>query len=489
MTLGDLDTAATLDVAAAALRATRAADAQVLQIAAHWADLHPGVGPVRDEHGWVEHPVQLGGEGTPEVMEFCTAELALMLEIHPLGCRALLAGVLDLRHRMRHLWAMTVEDLRVPDWVALKIARTTRHLTKATAAVIDARIAGDTDDAATLSPARLFDLVEGMVLAADNKSADEDRDKGLGKRFVNISDHKSDPGTTGVYGCVDDAGGMALEETITRLAKALADAGHTDSVDVLRAKALVLLATPVLALQYLLGLVPAHSSDSAKPDAEPESQPSPAADPSDPAELAELAAVLAAIDPAKLAPTVVPYLHLTDHTLFTQEDGVARFEGVGPITRDHLIDLLGHTNVVVKPVHLPAEHRAADSYEYTGNLREAVLLLHPRDIYPYAVGATRNFDIDIDHTDEYDDTGPPGQTSVGNAGPMKRHHHRIKTHGPMSVKQPRLGTYVWRTPHRHYRMTNHTGTHEVRPEHGDSIYGPSRMEATLTTLLVTEGRA
>jgi hypothetical protein len=35
MNLGDLDTAATLDVAAAALRATRAADAQVLQIAGH----------------------------------------------------------------------------------------------------------------------------------------------------------------------------------------------------------------------------------------------------------------------------------------------------------------------------------------------------------------------------------------------------------------------------------------------------------------------
>jgi hypothetical protein len=479
MTLGDLDTAATLDVAADALRATRAADVQILQVAAHWADLHPGVGPVRDEHGWVEHPVQLGGEGTPEVMEFCTAELALMLEIHPLGCRALLAGVLDLRHRMPHLWAMTVEELRVPDWVALKIARTTRHLTKATAAVIDARIAGDTDDAATLSPSRLFDLVEGMVTAADNTSADEERDKALGKRFVNISDHSSDPGTTGVYGCVDEAGGKELEETITRLAKALADAGHTDSVDVLRAKALVVLATPVLALQYLLGLVPARPADPAQPDA----------DPADPPDLAALAAVLAAIDPAKLAPTVVLYLHLTDHTLFTSTDGVARFEGVGPITRDHLIDLLGHTNVVVKPVHLPAEHRAADSYEYTGNLREAVLLLHPRDIYPYAVGATRNFDIDIDHTQEYDDTGPPGQTSLDYAGPMHRHHHRIKTHGPMSVKQPRLGTYVWRTPHRHYTMTNNTGTHQVHQEHGDAIYGPSHMEATLTMCLITARRA
>jgi hypothetical protein len=310
--------------------------------------------------------------------------------------------------------------------------------------------------------------VAGLVLAADNKSADEDRDKGLGRRFVNISDHESDPGTTGVYGCVDDAGGQVLEETITKLAQALADAGDTDPVDVRRAKALVLLGTPALALMYLLGLVPTQPEEPTQPD-EPDQ--------------AALAAVLAGIDPAQLAPTLVFYLHLTDHTLFTQDEGVARFECVGPITRNHLLDLLGHTNIVVNPVLLPLQHRAADSYEYTGNLREAVLALHPRDVYPYAVGATRHFDID--HTEGYHDTGPPGQTSVGNAGPMSRHHHRIKTLGPISVKQPKLGTYVWRTPHRHYKMTNNTGTHDLRPEHGDAIYGPSVMEAALATILIS----
>jgi hypothetical protein len=464
MDLGELDSGATLDVAAAALRASRAADAEILQLAAHWADLHPGREGVRHD-GWLERSVQLGGEGTPEVMEFCPAELAVMLQIHPLGCRGLIGEALDGRHRLPHLWALTVHELRVPSWVMRKIARMTRHLTQATAAVIDARIAGDTDHAATLSPSRLFDLVAGLVLAADNRSADEDRADALGKRFVNISDHQSDPGTTGIYGCVDDAGGQVLEATITQLAQALADAGDTDPVDVRRAKALVLLATPALALQYQLGLVPPQTTVPDEPD------------------LAALAAVLATIDSAKLAPTVVLYLHLTDHTLFTQDDGVARFEGVGPITRDHLIDLLGHTNVVVKPVLLPVQHRAADSYEYTGSLREAVLALHPRDVYPYAVGASRHFDID--HTEGYDDTGPPGQTSVGNAGPMSRHHHRIKTHGPMSVKQPKLGTYVWRTPHRHYTMTDNTGTHDVRQEHGDAIFGPSVMEAALATILIS----
>jgi hypothetical protein len=500
--LDALDAGATLQVAAAALRATRAAEAQVLLAAAHWADLHPGREGVRHD-GWLERSVQLGGEGTPEVMEFCPAELAIVLQIHPLGCRAKMAEALDLRHRLPHLWALTVQELRVPAWVAGKVARMTRHLTKATAAVIDARIAGDTDDAATLAPSRLLDLVEGMVLAADNATADEERDKALGKRFVTISDHASDPGTTGIYGCLDEAGGQVLEDTITRLAKALKDAGDTDSVDLRRAKALVLMGTPALALQYLLGLGPAAdtvTTDTDQPEDRDSEQPGRSAEPpwatkttqtpttdlpegpQTAAGLAALAQVLATIDPAQLAPTVVLFLHLTDHTLFTQDHGVARFEGVGPITRNHLIDLLGHTNITVKPLLIPTEHRPADSYEYTGNLKEAVLALHPRDIYPYAVGATRNFDID--HTDPYHDTGPPDQTRVGNAGPMNRHHHRIKTHGPITVKQPTMGTYIWRTPHRHYRMTNNTGTHEISPKHGDTLYGPSTMEAHLTLTLI-----
>jgi hypothetical protein len=407
-------------------------------------------------------------------MEFAPAELALVLEVHPLAGRALIADSLDLRHRLPCLFSLTTDELRVPDWVARKIARMTRHLDPATAAVIDARIAGDTDDAATLPPSRLFALVEGLVTAADNATRDDERDKARARRFVTISDHQAEPGTTGIYGCIDDAGGLALEATITRLAQCLADAGDDDPVDVRRAKALVLLATPTLALQHLLGLVPTSSTaddDSA------------------------LAAALAAIDPAKLAPTAVLYLHLTDQTLFaatasksqgSPAEGVARWEGVGPITLAHLTELLEHHNVVVKPVSLPAEHRAADSYEYTGSLREAVLLLHPRDVYPYAVGATRRHTagVDIDHNDAYDDTGPPGQTSVRNAGPMLRHHHRIKTHGRIRVRQPVPGTYVWGSRHGIHKMTDNTGTHDIDADLGKAALTCSLVESQLATVVM-----
>jgi hypothetical protein len=45
-----------------------------------------------------------------------------------------------------------------------------------------------------------------------------------------------------------------------------------------------------------------------------------------------------------------------------------------------------------------------------------------------------------------EDGGPPGQTSLGNLGPLSRHHHRVKTHGRWRVRQPVPGCFVWRSP-------------------------------------------
>src|SRR3546814_16867924 len=76
--------------------------------------------------------------------------------------------------------------------------------------------------------------------------------------------------------------------------------------------------------------------------------------------------------------------------------------------------------------------------------------------------------MDIDHTVAYrrDRAGRPdgpGQTSLDNAGPMTRHHHRIKTSGPVRVRQPLPGTYIWRTLNDRYRITNNTGTPQPDP--------------------------
>ena len=76
-----------------------------LQLAAHWADLHPATsrhrsrdvrwgGPLADE--------SLGGDGTPLVAAFTPEPFALALGMSPSAGAQLIADALDLRHRLPH---------------------------------------------------------------------------------------------------------------------------------------------------------------------------------------------------------------------------------------------------------------------------------------------------------------------------------------------------------------------------------------------------
>jgi hypothetical protein len=74
----------------------------------------------------------------------------------------------------------------------------------------------------------------------------------------------------------------------------------------------------------------------------------------------------------------------------------------------------------------------------------------------------------VDHTDKYvrdaeGRPGEPGQSRMGNYSPLGRFHHRIKTHGTWTVKQPFDGIYVWRDPHGHFYLVDHTGTRKITP--------------------------
>lgn len=470
------DAASTLLVFQEAHRQHRAAEAQILAAAAMWADQH-GDHDLAYNDGYRGRFVRPGGDGTPSVWEFCFDDMAIALERHPMSARALTADALDLRHRLPLFWGLVL-DGRVECWVARKIAWHTRHLSREQVAAIDDRIAGSTQDAVTLPPARLKELVEALVIDADNAQRDAERDAARRHRFVRIDQHQQAPGISGVYGKVDDLGGQQLDATLDRIAAALAAAGDTDCLDLRRSKALAILGTPALALRILLCGVSTGSTTGHGDE--------PPGDQSDEAVLARL---LSELPVEKLMPTAILYLHLTDHTLFGTGEpgtGVARWEGVGPITRRHVLDLLGHSQVQVKPVFIPSEARPSDSYEYAGRLRDAVHLTVPADVYPYAVCTNRR--IDIDHPDPYIEGGPPGQTGLHNAGPLTRHHHRIKTHGRMHVRQPGPGTYVWRSSHHQYRMTNPSGTHLVDPMIGDALYGSSAGEAQLAGLLLTARR-
>jgi hypothetical protein len=95
-----------------------------------------------------------------------------------------------------------------------------------------------------------------------------------------------------------------------------------------------------------------------------------------------------------------------------------------------------------------------------------VRLRTPADCFPFAA----NLDpVDLDHTQAFEHaTGAgqvpvPGQSRMDNYSPLGRFHHRVKTHGRWQVRQPFDGIYVWRDPHGHYYLVDHTGTRKITP--------------------------
>jgi hypothetical protein len=176
---------------------------------------------------------------------------------------------------------------------------------------------------------------------------------------------------------------------------------------------------------------------------------------------------LATIDPGKLLPNATLYVHLSresfDAARAGRSRGVARMEGVGPVTIEQVREFLAHTHVSVRPVlDLAADH-PVNGYEVPDRLREQVHLRTPAGVFPWSGLLPRG--ADLDHTVPYvspDAGGPPGQTRVANLGPMSRYAHRVKTHGRgWRHHQPVPGVFLWRTPHGYWLRTDHAGTHPL----------------------------
>src|SRR6478672_295653 len=101
--VGDLDPSAVLELARDNERELPEREFLKLQLAAHWADLHPatqdtgvetfgGAALLADE--------SLGGDGTPLVAAFTPEPFALAVGMSPSAGAQLIADALDLRHRL-----------------------------------------------------------------------------------------------------------------------------------------------------------------------------------------------------------------------------------------------------------------------------------------------------------------------------------------------------------------------------------------------------
>ena len=485
---GGPDAATTLSLVSRAHHQVLEQECALVELAAHWADLHypdsqppPAGKPLPGR----EQGRLLGGQGTPEVLEFAAAELGARMEATVGSARALMADALDLRHRLPELWQLICAG-RVTSWRARKVAQATRHLSRDAAMHVDAAVAG----LITALPWGRFEtLLTAKIIEADPQAAEERAKIWEAERFVRA-------GRTGQSGlklliAKANAGDVIwFMATLNRIAEILRLQGDLESADVRRSKAIGILAQPAQALQLLWEFRNQHhpAAEPPQPDEPIDNEPAPPFEASPPAEeLPETAAgnlseaeppaespgpalIIrpSGVDQRKLRPQVMLHIHLSHEALLAADlprigGGVGRLEGQGPVTLGQVRRFLGETacDVTVKPIIDPQDTPAVDSYEIPRRIREAMFLRMPASCFPYAAGAQR---MDLDHTKPYLPPargGPPGQTGVNVLGPMSRLEHRVKTHSRWQVRQPEPGVWIWRSPHQNYYLVTNAGTQQL----------------------------
>ncbi len=122
------------------------------------------------------------------------------------------------------------------------------------------------------------------------------------------------------------------------------------------------------------------------------------------------------------------------------------------------------------------------AYEVSPRLQAAVRYRQVADVFPF--GTCISPSMDLDHTQPYrsmDYGGPPGQTRLGNLGPVSRSAHRAVTHGGWDKSQPEPGYFVHRSPYGHVWLVTNQGTLALgRTGFSDAIWNiaaPARVEA------------
>ena len=443
-----------------AIKARRMAlDVDELVLATHFADLYGRVDePVHVLPGQ-QRMLGFGGDGTPQVAESCTLELAAALNLRDVTVKSLIADALDLRHRLPNVWNLVL-DRRVPVWHGRQIASATRVLDAHAAGLVDLQLARQV---VGMTLKRVQELVDGLVLAhLPVEEAEERRQSALDSRGVWISQMAD--GIASVDAVLDAPDGLRLEAAVEKMSQVLAAGGAPGGRDARRAQALGLLASPARALNLLqadlLDELPMDHFAAKKtldelggrggvllgdrPSVRCPGEPGTAAEPveaqvpencgtaAEPVE-APLAQILrdaqlinlpplTSAQLAALEPKADLVIHLSDETLATGT-GAARAPKLQPVLAEWLDRLLPGHHITVRPV-IDTNHQApSDSYECPPTMREAIEYRNPYEVFP---GSTRRSGgLDLDHTIPWRPTGalrqaqhPPVEaTSTGGAMP------------------------------------------------------------------------
>jgi hypothetical protein len=467
--VGELTTGATAAAVSDAHQKLVEQECLLLQLAAHWADLHHPDSVAADAGQGRERARQLGGEGTPEVLEFAAAELGARQGTTTGAGRALLADALDLRHRLPQIRTRVLAGgVRV--WRARKVAQATRHLSRDAAAHVDVAVAG----LITALPWNRFEtLLAAKIIEADPAAADQRAKLLEAERFVRTG--RTGEGGLKLLVARAEAGDVIwFMATVDRIAEILRLEGTADTVDVRRAYAIGILAQPARALELLF----AHQGDQVRTD-DPDVEPGPVEDePSD--DHQSLIVTEPLIDARRARPTVVVHIHISEEALLAHlagsscGAGVARIEQVGPVTLGQVQRFLNRAECDIRllPVIDPTDTPPADGYEIPRRVRQAMFLQTPASVFPWGTSTSRR--MDLDHTIPYRPPargGPPGQTAVDNLRPLSRVEHRLKTHGGWRLRQPAQGRYLWRSPVGATYLVTNAGTQDLgENEFADAVW-------------------
>jgi hypothetical protein len=410
-------------------------ECRMLQLACAWADAHYLDSGSTEYQPLIQRACAWGGEGTPEVSEYCAAELGALQGTGIAAARALIADALDLRYRLPRLWNRVLTG-GVRAWQARKIAEQTRPLTWQACADVDHALSDFVD---MMPWPRFAKILSAAILQADPAAAAERAERARATQDVFSFDSEDGLKTIIAKAAAGDA--IWFMATVNRIADLLAAEGDTDPIGARRARAIGILAQPAEALRLLIehqhdpdqaaksnepgetatAADPKKPNESAEPREPTKSgEPTESGEPTDtvddamPEPEAEEAAPEAEADDhqslsmtvppgfeAKAArPRVVLHFHLAEAALRTGQ-AIVRPENGGPITLHQLMEFLGRSRcqVRIQPVLNPTAIAAVDSYEIPAQLRAAVRALQVADVFPFGTCLSEN--MDLDHTERY----------------------------------------------------------------------------------------
>jgi hypothetical protein len=435
------------------------AAADLLEVAARWADLHPPES-IHDAAAFTvpgcQHEEPIAGEGAPLVAEFCVAELGTVLGISSTAAKKLIGHALELRHRLPRLWEQ-VHAGKVPAWRARTVADTTIHtspaLTREAAGFVDAQVAAV---AGRIGSAQLDRLVAETIKRYDLATADPSKDPEDGWQHVDprhVTVNKDDvhyAGTLHLEADLDLADALDLDRAVAHHAAVQKALGSELSLDARRAKALGDLARTQTALDLAFRDGDADAAD----------QPN-----------------------LPHAREVVIHAHFDasmsgDATVFGPTGRMENGQRLVLLDQIKSWCADSRTKITVKPVIDLNVQLTAQGYDIPARIREQVQLRDRTCVFPRCTRPARGCDIDhviaYDHEADAEGRPQPGPTCTDNLACLCRFHHRLKTHSAWRYETTAPGVFEWTSPHGLRYRRDPTGTTDLDPPDPPGVPRPRR---------------